>query len=314
MRWAYENVAFEPAGEDHHAPSGSFTVGRTLVRELYGGDAPLTATYSFVSLSGVGGKMSGSVGTVVTPEAALQVLEPALVRWPYVQRTPNASFGIDMSPKGIQRQYDHWDQFVAAATGPDARPDQVAIHRRCVRTEAGHVDRTERPVSFRLLSSVADITNGNREQMTRIVARHLDGALSETLLDELEPRLSCALHFATQIVPPEERTTIREDFNDEAWQGLDEQTREGVATLVREATAHWSLDDLTTLVYGVPKRMLGLPPDTAPTPELKEAQREFFKALYQLLCSADTGPRLPTLMLSIGQDATLELLGARVRA
>jgi lysyl-tRNA synthetase class 1 len=316
MRWAFENVAYEPAGEDHHAPSGSFTVGRTLIRELYGAEAPLTSTYSFVSLSGVGGKMSGSVGTVVTPEAALAVLEPALVRWPYVQRTPNQSFGIDVSPKGIQRQYDHWDQFVATANAPDARADQVANYRMSVQTEAGHVDRTARPVSFRLLASLADITNGNLEQMARIVARHLDGPLPETerLLAELEPRLSCAMHYATEIVPPEQRTTIRETFNDEAWQALDDATREGVGMLVRDIPEHWTLEGLTTLVYGVPKRLLGLPPDTAPTPELKQAQRQFFKALYQLLCSAETGPRLPTLMLSIGQEATLDLLGARVRA
>ena len=102
--------------------------------------------------------MSGSVGTVVTPEAALEILEPALVRWPYVQRTPNQSFGIDVSAKGIQRQYDHWDQFVATATAAEARADQAANYRMSVQTEAGHVDRTERPVSFRLLASLADIT------------------------------------------------------------------------------------------------------------------------------------------------------------
>ena len=38
------------------------------------------------------------------------------------------------------------------------------------------------------------------------------------------------------------------------------------------------------------------------------AQRTFFKALYQLLVASDTGPRLPTLMLSIGPERTRELL------
>ena len=53
---------------------------------------------------------------------------------------------------------------------------------------------------------------------------------------------------------------------------------------------------LTTLVYA------------APSPELKKAQRAFFAALYQLLCSSDTGPRLPTLLLSIGPDRAHHLL------
>jgi lysyl-tRNA synthetase class 1 len=41
---------------------------------------------------------------------------------------------------------------------------------------------------------------------------------------------------------------------------------------------------------------------------LKKAQRAFFAALYQLMCSSDTGPRLPTLLLSIGEDRIHELL------
>jgi len=72
--------------------------------------------------------------------------------------------------------------------------------------------------------------------------------------------------------------------------------------------ATWSLEGLTTLVYGVPKRMLGLPPDIKPTPELRAAQRSFFALLYRLLVGRDTGPRLPTLLLAIGADRVRELL------
>ena len=81
-----------------------------------------------------------------------------------------------------------------------------------------------------------------------------------------------------------------------------------MATLAREMEDDWTLDGLTALVYAVPKVMLGLPRDAPPNPELKVAQRTFFKALYQLLVASDTGPRLPTLMLSIGPERTRELL------
>jgi lysyl-tRNA synthetase class 1 len=103
MRWAYEGVAFEPAGEDHHAPTGSFTVGRILVSELYGRPAPDSVVYSFVTLAGVGGKMSGSVGGAAIPATALTVIEPAIVRWLYVRRLPAQSFAIDLTARGVQR-------------------------------------------------------------------------------------------------------------------------------------------------------------------------------------------------------------------
>ena len=70
----------------------------------------------------------------------------------------------------------------------------------------------------------------------------------------------------------------------------------------------WSLNSLTTLLYGVPKLMRGLPIDTPRTPELAAAQRVWFILLYQLLIGKDTGPRLPTLLLALGQDRIRHLL------
>jgi lysyl-tRNA synthetase class 1 len=54
--------------------------------------------------------------------------------------------------------------------------------------------------------------------------------------------------------------------------------------------------------------MLGLPDEAPATPELKDAQREFFKAVYLLLLGTGTGPRLPTLLLSIGPERARRLL------
>jgi lysyl-tRNA synthetase class 1 len=67
---------------------------------------------------------------------------------------------------------------------------------------------------------------------------------------------------------------------------------------------------LTSLLYGVPKLQAGLPLDSPATPELKTAQRELFVLLYELLVGKDTGPRLPTLLLALGQDRIRGLLAA----
>jgi len=65
---------------------------------------------------------------------------------------------------------------------------------------------------------------------------------------------------------------------------------------------------LTVLVYGIPKLLRGLPISAPPTDELRVAQRDWFKLLYQLLIGHDTGPRLPTLLLALGQDRVRSLL------
>lgn len=315
MRWVREGVTFEPAGEDHHAPSSSYASGRVLVDRIFGGTAPHSFVYTFVGLAGGASKMSGSAGGAPIPATALDVLEPVIVRWLYLRRNPSQKFTVDLSPKAVQKLYDEWDQFTARATAEDASPAVRHVYEMCVRTSAGEVEHTRRPVSFRLLASAADLTQANPEQMARLVREHIPGAAGvpgdSELLAELEPRLTCAVNYATRLLPPEERTTIREEFDSEAWQALDDQTRKGVQMLDERMDDAWELEGLTHLVYGIPKLLSGLEADAKPTPEVKKAQRAFFAALYRLLIAADTGPRLPTLLLSIGREQAHELLGGQ---
>ena len=60
----------------------------------------------------------------------------------------------------------------------------------------------------------------------------------------------------------------------------------------------------------MPKILRGLPLDAKPDDELKQAQRSFFIAIYRLLCGSDTGPRIPTLLLSLGKERVKMLLGS----
>jgi lysyl-tRNA synthetase, class I len=309
MRWAYEQVDFEPAGEDHAAPGSSYTVGQKIVQQIYHFPAPVFIMYAFVGMSGRS-KMSSSTGTSATPRAALDILEPPIVRWLYLRRSPGQKFNIDFGQEVI-RLYDEWDTFAARgpeSTNPRSSADEKIYHL-CVQTSAGRVHRAERPVSFRLLSGAADITLGSRPQILRIAADSLNLPLDTPgLEDSLEPRLSCAVRWATQYLPEDERTKIRPTFAADVYQGLDETVKDGLRLLVERLDENWTLEKLTWLVYAIPKLQLGLPADTKPTDALKQAQRQFFIAIYRLICDSDTGPRLPTLFLSLGQEKVKRLL------
>ncbi len=135
-----------------------------------------------------------------------------------------------------------------------------------------------------------------------------------TLAAKIEPRLSCATRWSTEYVPEEERTHVQHVFSAETYATLNEQTQRGLAMLLEKLDAHWSLEGLTHLVYGVPKQLIGLPMDAPPSEEMKPVQREFFKAIYQLMVKSDTGPRLPTLFLSIGKDRVRQLLSPKQTA
>lgn len=307
MRWAYEGVIFEPSGVDHSSPGSSFVVGGQIVREVFDGVQPIGPMYAFVGISGMA-KMSSSKGGVPTPADALEIMEAPLLRWLYARRKPNQSFKIAFDQE-IQRLYDEWDSLGRKVADGTVLPADAAAYSRAVRTAAGELPSTPRPLPYRTLASVADITAGAEDQTLRILGE-LDPANPLTSLDEARPRLDRAENWITTQVPAEARTIVRDEPDKELLGSLDDQGRESLRLLLEGLDTHWSLDGLTTLVYGVPKVLAGLEPDAKPTPELKAAQRSFFALLYRLLVSRDTGPRLPTLLLAVGADRVRRLLGA----
>lgn len=306
MRWAYEGVIFEPSGVDHSSPGSSFVVGGQIVREIFDGVQPIGPMYAFVGISGMA-KMSSSKGGVPIPADALRIMEAPLLRWLYARRRPNQSFKIAFDQE-IQRLYDEWDALERKIADGSAQAADAAAYSRATRTAAGELPRTPHPLPYRTLASVVDITAGAEEQTLRILG-DLAPANPLTSLDEARPRLDRAENWITSQVPAEARTVVRDEPDRELLESLDEQTRDGLRLLAADLDAHWSLDGLTTLVYGVPKVLAGLEPDAKPTPELKAAQRSFFAVLYRLLVSRDTGPRLPTLLLAVGADRVRVLLG-----
>ena len=307
MRWAYEGVIFEPSGVDHTSPGSSFQVGGQIVGPIFGGEQPIGPMYAFVGISGMA-KMSSSKGGVPTPADALKIMEPQILRWLYARRRPNQSFKIAFDQE-IQRLYDEWDALSRKVEEGAALPADAAAYARAVGTARGELPRTARPLPYRTLASVADVTAGAQAQTLRILTE-LDPEHPIDSLDEVRPRLDRAENWISTYVPAEQRTVVRAEPDAERLAALDEADSGALKLLLDGLESHWSLDGLTTLVYAVPKVRAGLEPDAKPTPELKVAQRSFFVLLYELLVGRDTGPRLPTLLLAVGQERVRVLLGA----
>jgi len=305
MRWAYEGVTFEPSGVDHSSPGSSFVVGGELARAVFGTEPPIGPMYAFVGISGMA-KMSSSKGGVPTPADALEIMGPAQVRWLYARRRPNQSFKIAFDGE-INRMYDEWDTLTRKIADGTASQADVDAHRRASSTAELTLAETPRPLPYRTLASVVDITGGEEVQTLRILS-DLDPSNPITSLEQVQPRLAHAQRWVNTQLTAEQRTHVRTEPDRELFATLDATQRESLHLLLDGLDKDWSLDGLTTLVYGVPKLQLGLPMDTKPTPELKVAQREFFVLLYRMLVSHDTGPRLPTLLLAVGADRIRQLL------
>ncbi len=299
MRWTYEGVHFEPGGVDHASPGSSYTVGKELVGPVFGGAAPSFVGYSFVGVAGMA-KMSSSKGGVPTAAEALRILEAPILRWLYVRRQPKQAFNVDFGQE-VLRLYDEWDALTRKAADPAKRDAAVLAWERASATAAvGSLPVPAVVVPFRMLSSVADVTAGSRAITARTV-----GATEA----DLEPRLTKAATWVTAYVDPEDRTMVRETLDEERLSGLGEDEELWLRQLLdRLPDSFDDADELTSLIYGVPKLCRGLALDDPPTDEVKADQKAFFRLLYQLLVSADRGPRLPTLFAALGPDRVRVLL------
>jgi lysyl-tRNA synthetase class 1 len=311
MRWAYEGVLFEPSGVDHTSPGSSFQVGGLIVDEVFGAAAPIGPMYAFVGITGMA-KMSSSRGAVPTPAHALGIMEPAVLRWLYARRRPNQAFKIAFDQE-IHRLYDEWDRLGRRVAEGSANDVDRAAYARSVATSLGALPRTPRPVPYRTLASIVDVTTGDQEQVRRILGG-LDPADPVTDPAQVRPRIDLAARWVREYLPADQHTRVRDEPDRERLASLDDGSRAALGILLARLADDWSLDGLNTLVYGVPKLAMGLPLDAPPSPELKVAQRQFFALLYELLVGRDTGPRLPTLLLAVGADRVRTLLGANAQA
>ena len=306
MRWAYERVTFEPAGVDHASPGSSFTVGGELVSEIFGGEMPLHFGYAFVGTTGGSSKISGSAGRAPTPADALQIFEAPVLRWLYARRRPEQSITLAFDQE-VGRVYDEWDALSRRVADGTADAPARAVFGRASGTAEGLLPVTPRPLPFRTLASVADITAGDQVQILRIL-HDLTAEHPVSSLEEVRPRLDCAQAWVAGYVPAADRTQVRDQPDLDRLASLTDPERDALTIFTERMGDSWSADGLTTLVYGIPKLQRGLDISAPPDAELRTAQRTWFILLYQLLIGKDTGPRLPTLLLALGQDRVRQLL------
>ncbi|GAB49378.1 lysine--tRNA ligase [Mobilicoccus pelagius] len=307
MRWAYEGVDFEPSGVDHSSPGSSFQVGGQIVGPIFSGHQPIGPMYAFVGIAGMA-KMSSSKGGVPTPADAMRIMEPPVLRWLYTRRRPNQSFSVAFDAE-IQRLYDEWDALGRKVQTPAAQPGDHAMYARAIGTAHGELQRTPVKVPYRALASVVDITGGEEAQTLRIVQGMVGDDVELTSLDQLRPRLDCARTWVLTQMPAEDRTQVRTEPDTELLASLEPQQREALEMLSARLTDDWSLEGLTTLVYGIPKMQAGFDVgEKKLPPEVKAAQRGLFALLYRLLVGSDTGPRIPTLLLCLGAERVRSLI------
>jgi lysyl-tRNA synthetase class 1 len=295
MRWAYEQVDFEPAGKDHHSEGGSFTTARPIVREIYEYTPPTTFQYDFVRIKGRGGKISSSSGEVVSLRDVLEIYQPELVRYLFASTRPNTEFAISFD-LDVVKLYEDYDRCERIYYGNESVSESRAAKERRI-YELSQVDRVPESmptqISFRHLSSLIQIQDGNIEGMIESLNIRTD----EEDMSRLRIRARCAWNWTRGFAPDSFRFALR--ARDSEPLKLSPAERRAIGLLRGEIEARLDTHDEKSLSEAI-YRLAG---------EAEMEPKAFFKLIYRALIEKEMGPRLAGFLLTIGKKRALELLG-----
>jgi lysyl-tRNA synthetase class 1 len=299
MRWSVEKVSFEPGGKDHSSAGGSFDPAKDIVREIYGWVAPQYVGYDFVSLKGAGGKISSSKGGVVTVANCLEVYEPQVLRWMFASYRPNTEFQISFDVDVI-KLYEDFDRTVRLAHEADDGNATKDKKRQSARRtlQLASVDHTPiaagtpapAAVPFRHLGVVLQIFDGDIERtLDHLVA---SGEITgDDARAAARTRAICARNWVREYAPDEFRYTIRRELSagDGALLGrIDEIVKNSdTANADRDLAAQF-------------KQWAGDGVD----------MKAFYPIVYDLLIGREQGPKLTSLIATMGRERVVPLLSA----
>ena len=303
MRWSVEGVCFEPGGKDHSSAGGSYDTAKKIVGPIFGGSAPEYVAYDFVRLKGIGGKISSSAGSVTTVADCLRVYEPEMLRWIFASQRPNSEFQISFDLDVI-KLYEDYDRAVATAYQPDdggKKDKKRQIVRRTIELSSvvpRKIEPGDSPIrvpSFRPLSLILQIYDGD---LSRALAHYESMGEVETDAERARFRLraECVWSWIVDYAPEEFCYRIRET---PSTRGVDGEAREVLARLISvledspEISEAELVPHLKTLCDG-----------TSLTPQ------DFYPYAYELLIARQKGPKLTTLLTTMGTARALPLLRA----
>ncbi len=292
MRWMVEDVIFEPGGRDHSDVGGSYTVSKEVVKSFFNHNGPEYAAYEFIGIKGSQGKMSSSVGNIITPDELLKVYTPELILYIFSKYKPSAAFNIGLDGD-VVRHYTEYERYrerydKGLLTDEDLcytmALSEVTKEHRCL-PSYGQIAGVLPLVYFDtlLLQNVLEKTGlCYEEEAIRTISNRVEHWIT-TWCPEKMIRLN-----------DEQDVSYYDTLSD-----LQKKWLRDFCHLIRKNRDE-DLDALMSDIYAICHH------DDKKT--MRAHQKSLFTMIYLLTINAPSGPRLPLLIKAIGRKRLLHLL------
>jgi|SRR3989344_451536 len=285
MRWAYEKVDFEPGGKDHSSAGGSYDTAREIVK-IYNWTAPSYLMYDFIRVKGAGGKISSSLGNVITPREILEIYTPEVARFLFAGTRPGTEFAIsfDMDVVKIYEDYDKIERICFGTEEANEREKEnakVIYELSCIGKAPVKI-----PIQFGFRHLVALVQIYN---LSKIKDYYKIRSKDDNL--RLKARVECAKNWLEKYAPDCMKFKVNESVDVQ----LSEKQKKLVVTLKERLEKNkYTQESLHNEFYKIIK-------------EHKIDTKDFFELFYNLIISKERGPKLSTLILEVGVKKIIRL-------
>lgn len=281
-RWWLLGVKAEPFGRDHATKGGSYDTGAVIVKDVYGGVAPIPLPYNFINRTGDTKKMSKSAGDTITAAQLLEVLPPEVI-WYFVLRySPDKQLFFDDGPT-LMRLVDEFGELLAK---PDKTADEQQLLDLCLE---GVDQQTVSSIPFTHLVASYQAALKDPQKTLEIISRteHIEAVKAEK--DIILAELKFIDAWLEKRAPEDVKFALRDNIDASEFNDMERQFLVSLSEKVEQAPPDADGEWFHKAIYEF-KEALGLQP------------KDMFQILYRALIGKSSGPRAGWFLSILPRD------------
>jgi len=281
-RWSKIPVDVEPYGKEHATKGGSYDTGVAICKKIFHSEPPVGIGYDLIYLKGFKGKMSSSIGNVISAQEFLEIVPPEILRYMFAKT--NYAKPIYFDPgMGLLQLVDEYNRLEQKYIEHKGKIDEAPIYEACQITRGG---KSIAPVPFKHLVNTIQASNENIAEIKRILKNtgHEDALKDEPLLKEQVER---AKNWLDKYAPDNIKFEVQEKTPKVS---LSKDQKLLLKTLAIDLnTKDWDGEELHNHIYEL-GRKLGLKP------------KETFEPIYLSLIGKSSGPKAGWFVVILDKD------------
>jgi lysyl-tRNA synthetase class 1 len=282
-RWALHGVRVEPFGKEHGTKGGSYDTGVEIVRQIFGAEPPVPLLYDTINLIGETKKMSSSLGNLVTPADALEIMPPEILRYFVLRSLPKRVVYFDPGI-GVYNLIDEFAKIEDAVLRGE-HPEFEQAYRVASAIQG---ERTIAPLAFNHLVAVYQAAREDKTQVKELLIRTGYEEIVKEQWPVIERELTFVRNWLAKHAPASVKFSVQDKLPGVE---LSVGQKAFLAKLAETVAIEKDLNGqgMHDAIYAATEAA-----------GIKASQG--FQALYRIILGKDSGPKAGWFLASLDQD------------